>query len=139
MAEPIAALVAFLKDDPDSAALTAGRIYGGELPREQVPDMPRAAVVLRPAGGGSIGRAYQDYGDRRIDVDCFGDSPKAAWGLHLAVHDALKHLRRAVHAGVLLHWARESAGGVLARDPDTDWPIAASSWQVLAAEVEVIQ
>ncbi|MEQ8834274.1 MAG: DUF3168 domain-containing protein [Miltoncostaeaceae bacterium] len=138
MPEPIAALVALLQTDPPTAALTSGRVYGGELPREEVPQMPRAAVVLRPAGGGLLGRAYQAWGDVRVDVDCFGATPKAAWDLHRAVRTAMKAMRREVHDGTLIHWARLSADAVLARDPDTDWPTAPSSWQVLAADEEVI-
>jgi hypothetical protein len=135
MVDPIAALVAWLNLDGTLVALVDGRTYGGELPREQVAAMPRAAVVLRPAGGGLLGRAYQDVGDVRVDVECYGAVARQAWEVNLAVYQALKHLSRVVSAGVLLHWAQPSSKGVLARDPVTDWPVCLASYQVLAAEV----
>lgn len=137
MQDPIEALVAFLKADPPTAVLTAGRIYGGLLLRADTPGMPRAAISMRPAGGGLLGRGYETVTDVRVDVDCYGADPKQAWGVYLAAHQALKLLRRNVSAGTLLHWARPSSAGVLAVDPQTDWPIVLSSWQVLFSETEV--
>jgi hypothetical protein len=135
MVDPIAALVAWLKVDAALAALLDGRIFGGELPREQIASMPRPALVLRPAGGGLLGRAFQDFGDVRVDVECYGAVSRQAWEVNLAAYQALKHLSRVVSAGVLLHWAQPSSKGVLARDPSTDWPVCLASYQVLAAEV----
>lgn len=133
--DPIAALVAFLKADADVAALAGTRVFAGELPRTENTAMPRQAVVLGPAGGGALGGGYQRYGDGRVDAYCYGATPRESWVLYLAVHVALKQLRREVHSGVLLHWARPSAGGATGRDPETDWPLTLSSWQVLASEV----
>lgn len=97
--------------------------------------MPRYAVVLKEAGGGLIGQAYQDYGDVRLDITCYGATPYQASRLSSAVYSALKHLEREVVSGVLLHWARPSSKSTGARDPDTDWPVSVSSWQVLSAEI----
>ena len=135
MVDPIGALVAWLRAAVPLGELVEGRVYGGELPREQVGAMPRPAVVLRPAGGGLFGRAYQEVGDVRVDVDCYGSVPLEAWQVYLAAYEALKHLRREVVVGVLLHCATPSSKGVLARDPDTNWPVCLSSYQLLAAEV----
>lgn len=134
MTDPVAAVVAFLKADDAVAALTGSRVFGGELPGREAKSMPRAAVVLKPAGGGLLGTGSADFGDQRLDVDCYASTPLGAWTLHLAVYTALKHLRRGVYAETLVHWAKPSTKGTLARDPDTDWPIAVSSWQVLAGE-----
>lgn len=134
MPDPVAAVVAALKADADVADLAGGRVFGGELPAREAKSMPRAAVVLKPAGGGLLGAATADYGDQRLDVDCYAATPLSAWELYLAVYTALKALRRSVHAETLVHWAKPSTKGTLARDPDTDWPITVSSWQVLAGE-----
>lgn len=136
MVDPIAAVVAVLKADTDVAALAAGRVFGGELPRTEVEDMPRAAVLLKPAGGPG-GRGYQDFAKVRVDVDCYGAIPLDAWTLHLAVRTALKHLRRTVVNGVLLHSADVSADGSSGRDVDTDWPICISSYLLSVAETAV--
>lgn len=133
-ADPVAAVVAYLSSDDAVSARVGSRVFGGELPRREAKNMPRECVLLKPAGGGLLGTADQEYGDTRLDVDCYGETPHEAWLLYLDVAAALKGLRRGVHAGTLLHWARPSTRGTLARDPDTDWPIAVCSWQVLAAE-----
>lgn len=117
------------------AALVSTRVYGGELPKGDVALMPRATVVVKRAGGGVIGTAYQDYSDVRVDVIGYGANLLQADQVFLTVHDALKHMRSAVYASTLLHWARLSAGAFTGRDPDTDWATCLSSWQVLASEV----
>lgn len=134
--DPTAALVAFIKADSDVKELVSERVFAGELPRTETDEMPRQAVLIQPAGGGVMhGNAYQQYGDQRFDVRCYGTTPLDSWSLYLAVYGALKELRRAVHEEVLLHWARTAAKGATGRDPDTDWPLTISSWQVLVAEV----
>lgn len=133
--DPIAAIVNFLKDDDAVDDRCAGRVFGGGLPREQNESMPRTAIVVAPAGGGLMGRAYQDYGDVRVDIICYGATLHQAWQTRLEAARALKHLRRENVNGVLLHWARESSGGHNFRDPETQWPTSVCSFQVLAAEV----
>ena len=136
MTDPIGALVAYLKVDTAVATLASTRIYGAELPKSEIENAsnPRAIVVVKQAGGGMLGLAYQQYGDIRADVACYGSTPFNASALYGAVYDALKELRREVYASTLLHWAQSSARGTQGRDPDLDWPVVFSSWQVLAAE-----
>lgn len=133
--DPLTGLIEFLKADTDLAALVSTRVFGAELPRNQVASMPRAAVVVQPAGGGLMGLEFQSWGDIRVDVDCYGSTAFASWQVYLAAYRALKMMQREVVAGVLLHWAKPSARGNTARDPDTDWPITLSSWQVLVSEI----
>lgn len=135
--DPIEALVAFLKADSAVAAILSARVFGGELPRRENESMPRACVVLKPAGGGLIGLEYQSYGDMRVDVDCYAATSQGSWTLYRAVYGALKGMQREVFADTLLHWAKPSSRGTTARDPLTDWPVTISSWQVLVAEVAV--
>lgn len=136
-ADPIEALVALLRADAPLAELVVGRVYGGEIPRAAVAAMPQRCVLLDPAGGGFIGQAFQDYSDIRVDVHCYGETRRDAWHVHLACRDALKQMRSQTIAGVRLLWARSAGGGVLAREPDTEWATAVSSWQVLAGETLV--
>ena len=136
MVDPIAAVRAVLRADAAVAALVGDRVYGGELPRAAVDAMPRTAVVVSGAGGPG-GGGYIDFAKVRLDVDCYGATPKEAWQLHLAVRTALKHLRRTVVKGVLLHSADVSADGSSGRDPDTDWPVTVSSYLLSVAEIAV--
>lgn len=136
--DPVAALIAFLRADSNVAALVGTRVFAPELPRNQTGNMPQACIVIRPAGGGFLGQAYEDYGDVRFDIDCYASddrNPHSGWTLYLAVYEALKHMRRSVQADVLLHWAKSSSKGITLRDPDTDWAYTASSWQVFVSEV----
>lgn len=138
----IAALRTFLAADPYIAALTtpqgstSPRVYAGELEAKQTQGMPIPTVLIRPAGGLQVhGNAYQDFGDKRIDVYSYGSTPRAANDVWRVVHPALKHLGRELVNGCLLHWARPGGGPLALRDPDTDWPFTLSVWQVLSAEV----
>lgn len=132
--DPIAGIRAFLLADTSVDTITAGRVFGGELPRTENVDMPRTCIVLAPAGGGAFGRAFESYGDVRVDVICYGATKQEAWSVLIAARWAFKQMRRSVQNTVLLHWARESAGGTLGEDPETQWPTAVCSFQVLAAE-----
>jgi hypothetical protein len=133
--DTLGALVTFLKADPDVASASVGRIFPGELPRNENPSMPRAAVVVKRAGGGLLGTAYQEYGDIRVDVDCYGKTMREADQLYSVTRRALKQMNREVSGGILFHWARISSDGVGLTDPETDWAMCIGSFQVLVAEV----
>jgi hypothetical protein len=137
IADPIAAVVAMLKADAGVIAAASTRVYGGELPRAQSDDQPRKALVVKAVGGGSLDPGYQRWGDHRLDVIAYGETPHEAYELWRTAHAPLKDLARSKHAGTVLFWARPAGGPVAMRDADTDWPIVVSSWQVLASEVPV--
>ena len=136
--DPIVALTAFLRADAALVALLGTRVFGAELPEHEVASMPQRCVVLRRAGGGGLHTGgYMRLGDFRLDVTCYGETPYQAAQVNLAVQDALKNMRRNVQGAALLHWATPSGGGIALRDPDAEWPLVFSSWQVLASEQEV--
>jgi hypothetical protein len=137
VADPIEALAAFLKADAGVASIVGTRVFGGELPRAEISSMPRQAVVLLPAGGGAQGLGFQEWGDQRVDVDCYGATPRDGWLLYLAVNAALKQLSHDEFSSVMLMSATPSGRGIPARDPETDWPVTLSSWTLLAHEIEV--
>jgi hypothetical protein len=132
--DPLAALVTYLRADASVAALASARVYGGELPGSETIDMPETAVVLSYAGGYADRFAYVELGEPRIDVRCYGDTPYLAHALHRAVHGCLKQMRRNVQGGTMLHCATLESSVQGLRDPDTEWPMAFSSWIVLASE-----
>ena len=146
-ADPIAALVAYLRADSTLAALLGTvtatgvpatvPVFGGSVPRSLVAVMPRSMVILNAAGGGLMGLEGQTWGDRRVDVDCYGSTEHAAWDVYLEVERALEALSHEVHGDTLLKWAKASSRGFAAKDPDTDWDDVLSSWQVLAGKEAV--
>lgn len=137
VADPIGALVAVLKADADVAALVGTRVFGSDLPGDESDSMPRAAVVIKPAGGGLLDPGYQRWNDSRVDLICYAETPKLGADLYRTAHPVLKQLSRSEWAGCLLHWARPAGGPITMRDIDTDWPFTFSSWQVLASEQAV--
>ena len=98
--------------------------------------MPRTAVVLVPAGG-RAGNDTVSLQAPRVDATCYGETPKAAYDLYLAVCAALRALSRQTYAGALLSTAVQGSGPVSGRDPDTHWPFTWSSWTVFAGTVPV--
>jgi hypothetical protein len=136
--DPVVALIAYLRSNAALTVLIGTRVFGAELPENQVAFMPQRSVVLRRAGGGLLmGEGYMRLGDFRLDVTCYGETPYQASQVNLALYEALKQMRRNVQGSALLHWANPSGGGIALRDPDAEWPLVFSSWQVLASEQEV--
>jgi hypothetical protein len=133
----VGALRTFLLADAGVQALTT-QVYAGSLPRDiqGLPDPP-TAVILRRAGGGALGATNQ-FGDKRVDVDCYGTNEKAASDLFDAVYAALKGMGTTVVGQVLIHWALCTTDGTSGHDPQTTWPICVGTFQVLAAEVAAL-
>lgn len=143
----LGALKTALLLDAAVAAASAGRVYVGELPRESgavsfASLMPRAAVLVQPAGG-SPERGYARLSYPRIDVRSYGRTPNEAWRLSLVVHDYLKNLARKVAAAsstgerALIHDATPVSGGSLLRDADGDWPMALRTYELVVSETAV--
>lgn len=128
--DPVAALIVMLKADTDVAAEVGTRVYGGELPRSRTEPMVATvpkSIVLTPVGG--IGRNdYAPLGAQRIDVRCFGPTPRQAWAVWLDLFDALFYLERSVDNTTMLHSAAMEGGGRSLRDPDASWPFVLSTW-----------
>lgn len=135
MPDAVKAVVSLLKADADVAALVGARVFGGELPESEQQSMPRACLVVRKAGGGAIGTAWEDYGDLRFDVFSYGSTAHGADDVERAVHRRMKTFARVVSEGTLLHWARRDGGPLPLSDPNTTWRYVFSSWQVLVSEV----
>lgn len=139
MVDPIAALRGFYLAQSDVAALVGTRVFGGEIPPSETRNMPRQCLLIQDAGSlGTFGEANR-FGDVRIDLACYGATAYEAWQLRQTVKLATKErLRRVVHEGVLLHWMVQAGGVGHLVDPQTGWPYHLTSWQLLAAEVEVV-
>lgn len=134
------ALMDFLKADAAVSAAVGTRVFGGELPKSESVNMPRACVVLALAGTGirgSSGFGYMKLDHFRVDAFCYGASPYGASVVYRAVYGALKQMRRNVQGDTMLLCASMELGAQSLRDPDAEWPYTLSSWSVLASE-EVI-
>lgn len=137
-ADLIAALVALLKEQAGVSALVGTRVFGEEIPAEEAPEMPRAALVVTKSGGPSLtGRSTADHDVQRIDLFAYGATPFEAGRVMGHASLALRRVRRSVWADVLIHSIDSAGGATNARDPDAAWPRAFQSFQVFHALVAV--
>jgi hypothetical protein len=135
----IGALVSIVSSDAGvTAALGTGDVYGDELPDGVTSGSPSPNVVIRIAGGGSVGGPDKQWGDVAVAVDTYDVTTKKAHDLYDLVRTALAAVNRETvtvdGTPVLIHDADETVRGITGRDPDTKWPTCVGLWQVLTAE-----
>ena len=134
-AAPTAGLAAFLLDDTDVSGLTDGRVFRPKIPQRELPSMPRACVIVTPAGGYlQFGDSYLPIGDPRLDVRCYGSTPLEGQNIARAVLNACKRMRPGVWAGCMLYSANVSAGVMALIDLGTLWDFSLVTFVVLCGE-----
>jgi uncharacterized protein DUF3168 len=127
--DPIGDIVTLLLADDAVTALVDERVFGAELPAEEAKEMPRAAVVVSPAGGpGRPGTVK--YRRLRVDTTCFGVDLLESWQVHAAVREALETLAHRDGSLFSILMASEAAN---ARDQAKQWPTCYASYRVLTA------
>lgn len=136
MVDYVAGLVALLRASEPLQLLVEDRIYGMELPRDTstTSEMPRAALVVNPSGGLGIA-SYAQITRPRIDLRAYGSTPGTALKALLAAHDVLKYAKNSIAAGVKFYGVTLLSAPVNLREPDTEWPLVVSSWEMLVNEV----
>lgn len=139
----VGALRAFLVADATVNTLSGGRVFANELPDAEAAAMPRKCVILTSAGLGSRGlsaRSNLAVSSRTKLVRCYGETPYESRRMFDAVNQALKALTRrlATPAGlspVLVYSAVATGGVTTTREPESEWPVSFSSYDVLTADV----
>lgn len=135
MVDYVAGLIALLRASEPLQLLVEDRIYGMELPRDTTSsEMPRTALVVNPSGGLGI-PSYAPITRPRIDLRAYGSSPNAAMKALLAAHDVLKYAKNDSTTGVKFYGLTLLSHPVNLREPDTEWPLAVSSWEMLVNEI----
>jgi hypothetical protein len=135
-ADPTAGIAGYLKAHEPINAMCGGRVYRPELPESGNAAMPQACIVVRPAGGGSLfTKDFLPVTDPRLDIVVYGSTRLEAENLAREVALALKMLSRSTWGGVLLFWARVTAQPASMIQPDTNWPFALISTQVMHGSV----
>jgi hypothetical protein len=133
-ADPTLAIAAYLKAQEPVWEASEERIFRPELPEGEDKKMPRACILVRPAGGGAMSaRDYLPFIDSRLDLVCYGSTRLQAENIAREVALALKFLRRSKWKEIVLCWARVSSQPASAIDPNTNWPFALVSTQVYHA------
>ena len=134
--DPTAAVVAYLLGRTDVANLVGVRVYGVEIPGEEIVNMPQKLVAIKPTGGG-VHRGYAHYSVGRFDVLSYGETPFEAQRVELVVRDTLKNMPRATANHTVLEWASVEGGPLALRDPDAHWPFVLTVYNVMSSDVEV--
>ena len=131
----VASILVLLKRDADLMELTKGRIYGCEMPKEEIGHQPRCAVVIRRSPGlGSFG-GFLELEKASMNMFTYGESHARAEAVRREVSRVLKQATRQVINEVLLHSFSPVGSPSASRDPDTDWPYTLSQWNFMAAEI----
>jgi hypothetical protein len=128
IADPISDIRTLLLADTAVAGLVDTRVFGGELPEAESAQMPRAAVVVSPAGGPGRPK-FMKIRHTRVDTICYGATLHDSWQLHLAVREALETLARPSGSVKAIEMSAEAAN---ARDPVKQWPTCYASYRVLS-------
>jgi len=137
----VAAIVSALLDETSITALTGEWVFAPELPQGKAQEMPRHCVVVRGAGGGSIGpgaRSRLPWRVVRLNVMSYGRTPNDADDLDATVLAYMTDLDRLVDTenDTILHDAVVSGGPLPLRDPDTSWPYVLSVYDLSASPLD---
>jgi hypothetical protein len=121
MTDVLVALINILRNDKTVNGYVSNRIYGEEVAREVVPDMPEKVVVIESMGGIERVTATTTV-DVKYDVSCYGETKREARLLSGAVIDAFNNVIRASSYNSLIHSIAVSGGPMAYVDTDTQWP-----------------
>ena len=129
MADPVAALVAYLNSELNALSDTYSDVYGATVYGGSFQGQP-PGVLVRASGGGLLASGYMPTVDARVDVRCYHHTDwqtaqldrMIAYLLHRIDHVATDH-------GVI-RWCRLAGGPNQLRESQTRWPVMMSAWQV---------
>lgn len=139
IADPLAAVCSYLRAQIGGQLdQWAGQpaVFRPSLPEAVDASMPLTCVVVRAAGGYKMfGAGLLPVADPVLDVICYGEKPQGSYQVAVAAAHALKQLTQSVWNGVLLYWAKVSAGPVPLPDTETIWPATWLAAQVMYSEI----
>lgn len=139
-ADILSAVRQMLIDDAEVGDLVDERVWGGDLDREEVANMPRKNIVISRGGSvPSVGTAsYIRVQRMRLDIRCYGEDSFEAGKVQRAVEAFMKAITPRVvelpDHSVYVQNAVESGGPIDLVDPDVDWPSVYCAWGVIASE-----
>ena len=106
------------------------RVFRPRLPQSEAKNMPRKAIIVRRAGGGTLQSGFMPTVDLRVDIRCYGANDVEASELGSQVTVLLHNLRDTTTPAGRIMWCRSA--GVLSdqTEPSTGWPVTFQTWQV---------
>ena len=126
--DPIGAIIAYLKTKSAVTNLTSTRIFGQELPRSEVSNMPRRCLVVSSAGGVLGHIEATTMRQVRVDIRCYGESPKQAMDLHITTDTTLSDLNGEASGNTYIYSVVQEPAPLALRDPDLDFAYVQSPY-----------
>ena len=126
--DPIGAIIAYLKTKSAVTDLTSTRIFGQELPRSEVSNMPRRCLVVSSAGGVLGHIEATTMRQVRVDIRCYGESPKQAMDLHITTDTTLSDLNGEASGNTYISSVFQETAPLSLRDPDLDFAYVQSPY-----------
>jgi hypothetical protein len=131
---PVVTLIGLLKADVVIASQVGTRVFGEELPKTEVSQMPRKAITLHSNGG----RYTPDdlpVSIYRFNTHTYGATVYEAMQLDMLVYEFLKNLeRQTIPGGAAILSVVGETGPFTLRDPDTTWPYTLTTYRALVGE-----
>lgn len=139
--DPIVAMIRLVENAAGISTLAGGRVFGAELPEDEMTHMPRGAVVIAGAGMGTPPPGARDHTavrSTRLDVRCYAANPADAGLLGACIDRHLHAARRQTLPGGIVIWhATRVAGPVPYRAEPGDWPVSVWTYDLLHATTVV--
>ena len=126
--DPIGAIIAYLKTKSAVTDLTSTRIFGQELPRSEVSNMPRRCIVESSAGCVLGHIEATTMRQVRVDIRCYGESPKQAIDLHITTDTTLSDLNGEASGNTYIYSVFQETAPLSLRDPDLDFAYVQSPY-----------
>jgi len=126
-----------LKADATITNLIGEKVFGEEIPRDEIVNLPSKMIAVVSAGGVEKNQTSSTI-SARFDIWCYGETKYEARLLSRAAYDALKTVERVTIDGMLIHSVALSGGPHPYRDPDTGWPAMIRSVSVIADDRSII-
>lgn len=120
--------------DKDAAGADRVNVYAEELPIEMASAKPRACVLIQSEQGPAGIGGYAELHEPSYNLYTMGQTPKEAMQIYLLAKRALKHARRQVVNGCLIHSYDLVGAPRAGRDPGTQWPFVLSTWKSLTSD-----
>lgn len=139
IADPSEAIAQLLRED--MGADVEERVFRPELPQLDDPKMPTSALVVMPAGAGSMfGGSRMEVFDSMLDIICYGSTRLQADVIARKAQSILRLLAMRtiacpeVGGKVLVYWARIASGVNPRLEGPADWPFTEFTVQVMHSE-----
>ena len=125
------AVIDYLKSTAAVTDLVGDSVFGVELPRDAMNDMPQKTIVVHGQPADSAGsRSRAPWAANTVRMLCYGENPYEAVRLHNTCYKTMLAMGRHLFEDKLLIAATAGAGTGASRERSTEWPLAVTDYLV---------